>query len=178
MMLLKRGQYDPATIIGTIFAVVLLLSVIAGLTTIWHAQSCSNEINQINGLNANIGILQLKVNEFNSTAEYWELQYYNLTNTTVTKKDYTDLNSKIELVINKIDNQQTQIYNLQQSIVNLTYIRKIYYIFYLTLSFFGLTLIDFIFLRFKITNWIIGKLYSFRQRNIAVSVVNKSDKKE
>ena len=106
----------------------------------------------------------------NSTAEYWKYQYINLTNTTVTKKDYTDLNSKIELIINKIDNQQTTIYNLQQSIVTINHVRNIYLALYFSLTLFSLTLVDFIFLRFKVTNWIVSKVYELRFKKTDIHI--------
>jgi hypothetical protein len=99
----------------------------------------------------------------------------------VTKKDFSDIQEKIGLILIQLNNTKTEVYNVYQQIVNIQNINniRIALSFFISINFalFSLTIIDILFFRAKFMLTIAKKFYSWRNKTEIKITVNSTHEK-
>ena len=85
------AEPDWQAIVGLIFFVVVGIPILLLVITAITPSKCVDENNKIADLTGQINIQNTKISELNTTATFYQEQYNNLTTTTITKKDFTDM---------------------------------------------------------------------------------------
>lgn len=156
------------SVIGIIVIVVVFIPLMTTLFSVMRSTNCEDYQRQIDSLNNEMNALKSQIVEANSIADYYKDQYENLTNTSITKKDFTEISAKLELLFAQINNTKSEVYNINQQIINIKSIRNTYFVlsFIISLNFalFGLTILDFSLFRFKYSKKLIDKIYSIRNK--------------
>lgn len=159
---------DFMGIIGAILIFVIFIPAILALSSMITSTQCSDYQQKINQLQLEVSRLSSNIMEMNSTAEFYKAQYFNLTNTAVTKKDFVELKSDINSILLQLNNTRNEVYNVNEQIINIQNIKNTYFVFAfvvsLNLALIGLTIIDFTIFKMKYSKKIIEKIYSYRVR--------------
>lgn len=176
----KKGNTDIEQIIGGIFILVVFIPLLLTVLSMIRTDQCSDYQKQIDSLNNQLNQLNAELQETKSTAEFWKFQYDNLTTTEVTKQDFIEIKSNVNVLLNQINNTKNQVYNINQQIINIKNIKNIYFAlsFVLSLSFslFGFAIIDFTFFKLALSKKILQKLYFIRNKTeIKIKEESKDD---
>lgn len=155
-------------IVGTILTIIVFVPVILTLSSALTKMQCSDYQQKIDQLQLEINKLNSRVLELNSTAEFYKNQYFYLTNSTVTKKDFVEIKADINSILLQLNNTRNEVYNINEQIINIQNIKNTYFVFAfvvsLNLALIGLTLIDFTIFKMKYSKKIIEKLYGYRNK--------------
>ena len=165
----NRGQSELQTVAGVIsliITILILLYFASSFISLFRADQCREEIQQMRELTNKLQETQLALNDSEVTAAHWKAQYFNLTNTTITKKDFEELQLSVDKLVYGMNATRYELYDASQQITNVQNIQNTFVTltivfaitFTLTLTAISLTLIDFLFFKFeftlKIMTWI------------------------
>jgi len=149
----KKGQVEQ--IIGGILVLIIVIPLMSVLISSLYGLNCQDYINQVKDRDSQIVNLKNEINLLNSTATFYKIQYENLTNTNITKKDFTDLKQEINQLNVQINNVQNQINQVNENIITIQNIKTVYrnFVFSFTINiiFIAFLLIDFAIFNFEIS---------------------------
>jgi hypothetical protein len=162
------AEPDVWKLVGLFLVIVIAIAMFSAVATIILPSKCTDENNKIADLTSQINILNTKNSELNKTAIFYQEQYNNLTTTTVTKKDFTDMQNQISILTIQVNDTKTQVINMNQQVTNIQNINTIRY----TLSFFiffdfafiSVTVLDILLFRGKYIRKISNRIYSWRNK--------------
>lgn len=155
-----------------IFTIIIIfgifIPVMMSLNAIFSANKCQDYQTKIDQLTNENNRLKSELTEASAKALYLEQKYDNLTKTNITKNDFIELKSQLNVITLQVNNTKSEIYNIHKEIINIKNIKNTYYVLSLLISInfalFGLTILDLTFFRFKYTKKIIDKIFSIRNK--------------
>lgn len=154
--------------IGTFLVAVMGIAMFSAIISILAPTKCTTENSKVAELTSQIDILNSKITELNNTATFYQEQYNNLTTTTVTKKDFTDMQNQISILTIQVNNTRSQVINMNQQVNNIQNINTIRYslsfFIFFDFAFISMTFLDILLFKGRYIRKISNKIYSWRNK--------------